>query len=71
MKQSLDAELMSFGIEALEFYLSSFTFQNMKAFFKLDSIEDIEALKENFVINVEGMLKALRKHQTDKLNHEF
>ncbi len=34
----------------------------MKSFFGLNSTEDLLALRENFVINVEGMIKALNTH---------
>jgi len=53
-------EFASFITEALQFYLTSFTIENIKSFFGLSSIEDLEALRENFIINVEGMIKALK-----------
>lgn len=52
-------------MEALEFYLDSFTMENMKTFFGHNSAEDVSALRDNFIINVEGMMKTLGSQYTN------
>lgn len=65
----MDLSLVSFTIEGLQFYLTEMNFDNMRQYFTIESNEDVEALRENFMINVESLIKALKAYEKNQLNN--